>query len=240
MFENHSYDEVAKDHNFNTYFNLGRNLMNYFAITHPSQPNYWCQIGGDYFGIKSDSNHDLPYSNLVDLLESKHISWKAYQEDYPGHCNPAASVGKYYRKHNPFMSFNSIRTNATRCAKIVNSNELDSDLAAGTLPEFSYFTPNIDNDAHNTNIAFAGNWLHKFLSPRLSKFPNGTLFVITWDEDDYSEHNQIFTAIWGSMIEPRTKDHTRYDHFSLLRTIEDNWSLGSLGRHDASATGFFK
>jgi hypothetical protein len=37
-------------------------------------------------------------------------------------------VGTYYRKHNPLISFNSIRNNATRCAKIVNADEFDTDL----------------------------------------------------------------------------------------------------------------
>ena len=46
----------------------------------------------------------------------------------PGNCDASASVGTYYRKHNPLISFNSIRNNATRCAKIVNADEFDTDL----------------------------------------------------------------------------------------------------------------
>lgn len=238
IFENHSYDEVAKDANFNRYFKLGRNMMNYYAVTHPSQPNYWCTIAGDHFGLNSDKDHDLPYTNIVDLLDAKGITWKAYQENYPGNCNSHTTVGKYYRKHNPFISFNNVRTNSTRCANIVNSNKLDQDLAAGTLPQYMYFTPNIDDDGHNTNITFAGEWLHSFLGPRYAKFPDNTLFVITWDEDDYSEENRIFTSISGSMIKPGSVDNTLYSHYSLLRTVEDNWQLGNLGRNDATATPF--
>lgn len=52
----------------------------------------------------------------------------------------------------------------------------------GTLPQYSYFTPDINNDAHNTDIMFAGNWLDLFLSKRLDLFPKRTLIVITWDE----------------------------------------------------------
>lgn len=61
-------------------------------------------------------------------MEAKNISWKSYQEAYPGGCNTAQSVYPYYRKHNPFMSFTRVSKNATRCAKIVNSKELDDDL----------------------------------------------------------------------------------------------------------------
>jgi len=172
-------------------------------------------------------------------MEAKHISWKAYEEDYPGKCNAAANVGKYYRKHNPFISFNDIRTNATRCAKIVNAEEeFDADLNAGRLPQYSYYTPNIDHDGHNTGLTVAGQFLHSFLSTRITKFPKGTLIIITWDEDDDKHANHIYTALLGSMIPPGTTDGTHYTHYSFLRTVEDNWDLGSLRRNDATATPF--
>ncbi len=51
----------------------------------------------------------------------------------PGNCDASTSVGTYYRKHNPLISFDSVRNNATRCAKIVNSDQLDKDLAGAVL-----------------------------------------------------------------------------------------------------------
>lgn len=62
---------------------------------------------------------------------------------YSGNCDSRTQVGKYFRKHNPFISFDNIRNNSTRCANIVNSAELDDDLASGNLPQYMYFTPNI-------------------------------------------------------------------------------------------------
>ena len=41
QFENHSEKEVLADPNFSKYAAAGRAMLNYFAITHPSQPNYW-------------------------------------------------------------------------------------------------------------------------------------------------------------------------------------------------------
>ena len=40
-FENHSEKEVLADPNFSKYAAAGRAMLNYFAVTHPSQPNYW-------------------------------------------------------------------------------------------------------------------------------------------------------------------------------------------------------
>ncbi len=54
----------------------------------------------------------------------------------PGNCDASTSVGTYYRKHNPLISFDSVRNNATRCAKIVNSDQLDKDLAGAVLGFF--------------------------------------------------------------------------------------------------------
>ena len=44
-FENHSESEVVADPNFAKYMNLGRGLENYFAVAHPSQPNYVAGMG---------------------------------------------------------------------------------------------------------------------------------------------------------------------------------------------------
>jgi hypothetical protein len=41
----------------------------------------------------------------------------------------------------------------------------------------------------------------------------------------------------SAAIAPGSSSATHYSHYSVLRTIEDNWRLGSLGRHDATAAG---
>uniref|UniRef100_A0A6B2LG19 Phosphoesterase n=1 Tax=Arcella intermedia TaxID=1963864 RepID=A0A6B2LG19_9EUKA len=168
-------------------------------------------------------------------MDAKGVTWKAYNENFPGNCYAGQYLGKYFRKHNPFISFNNVRNNATRCANIVDSSQLDLDLKNGQLPQYSYFTPNIDDDAHNTNITFAGTWLDNFLAPRLASFPPRTLFMITWDEDDKTEGNRIDTFVWGTMIKAGASDNLPYNHYSTLRTVELNWDLGDLGRNDATA-----
>eukprot|EP01127_Copromyxa_protea_P013954 TRINITY_DN3816_c0_g1_i1.p2 TRINITY_DN3816_c0_g1~~TRINITY_DN3816_c0_g1_i1.p2 ORF type:complete len:264 (-),score=57.62 TRINITY_DN3816_c0_g1_i1:56-847(-) len=237
QFENEAYQDVIKHKNFKALADKGKLLTDYHAVTHPSQPNYIAQTAGSFFNVHNDLHHDLPYTNLVDLM-SERINWKGYQEDYPGNCDPRMTIGLYWRKHNPWISFDNVRNNATRCAHIVNADEFEKDLNAGTLPEYSYYMPNIDNCGHNTGLAYADKFLGEFFGKYLDKFPKGTLIVITWDEDDNKHENHIYTALLGSMITPGTKDDTPYTHYSLLRTVEDNWNLGTLGREDAKATPF--
>ncbi len=81
----------------------------YYAHTHPSQPNYLAAVGGDYFGLNHDDWVRIPenVSTVVDLLESKQVSWAGYFEDLPGPGYMAmGSDGKthnggwdYVRKH---------------------------------------------------------------------------------------------------------------------------------------------
>lgn len=221
QFENQPFYAVNMNEHFNMLSKKGVLLTNYYGSTHPSQPNYWNQVAGSNFGIYDNENHDLPYTNLADLLTAKNISWKAYQEDYPGNCYTGKRYQQYVRKHNPFISFDSVRKTRL-CENIVNAKQLDIDLEKGTLPQYSYYTPNNDNNGHDTGLTFAGNYLRDFFIPRLSKFPEGTLIIVTWDEDNYLSQNHIHTIALGSMVKPGTEDNTAYNHHSLLKTVEDN------------------
>lgn len=60
-----------------------------------------------------------------------------------GNCSTGSSYGTYRRKHNPFISFENIAQNATRCANIVNADELDKDIENNTVPQFVFFTPDV-------------------------------------------------------------------------------------------------
>jgi hypothetical protein len=190
------------------------------------------------------SPYSLPYTNLVDLLEAKGVSWKAYMEKYPGNCfaGTSANRGLYRRKHNPFISANNIRENSERCAKIVDGDQLQDDMDSGNLPQFSFYTPDMANDGHDTSLEYAATWLKGFLEPKLARkdFMDGeTLVIVTFDENDYIlEDNLVWTGLIGSGVKAGETDNKPYTHYNLLRTIEDNWDLGTLGRMDKRATRF--
>jgi acid phosphatase len=61
---------------------LGITLTNYWGTTHPSEPNYAASVAGDNFGMDNDDFHAIPsnVSTVVDLLDTKGISWAEYQE----------------------------------------------------------------------------------------------------------------------------------------------------------------
>lgn len=231
--------------------------------------DYIAQVAGSGLDVHHDRYITFrpEVRSVVDLLEAKNLTWKVpktepclvltrslacllgltntlqgYMENYPGNCFNDDTTGpnRYVRKHNPFIAFENIRNNARRCANIVNGDELRADVEQNRLPHFAYFTPGMDNDAHDTNITFAGEWLLSFLPPLLQhpNFFRDTLIVVTWDEDDYSAHNHVSTILLGSNVRAGHVDDRPYTHYSLLRTLEDNFELGTLGRSDARATPF--
>ncbi|KAI8868675.1 phosphoesterase-domain-containing protein [Ramicandelaber brevisporus] len=238
IFENMAYKNVTADPYFAGVAKQGLLLTNYFAVTHPSEPNYVALTYGSTANITDDAKYDIQGKSIVDLLEAKGVSWKSYQEAYPGDCFKGESSGTYRRKHNPFISFVNVQNNADLCAKIVNSDQLATDLAANTVPQYSFYTPDMNNDGHDTNTTYASKWLQGFL-PKLTtnkQLMENTAVVLTFDEDDYNGTNQVYTAVLGKGVKAGSTDGNKYDHYSLLRTIEDNFELGNLGRNDANAT----
>jgi acid phosphatase len=54
-------------------------------------------------------------------------------------------------------------------------------------------------------------------------------------------NNKVYSALLGSAIPSQSvdmSDHTYYDHYSILATVEENWGLGNLGRNDVTANPF--
>ncbi|RKP25344.1 phosphoesterase, partial [Syncephalis pseudoplumigaleata] len=245
--ENRNYAAVQSSPYWQELAQRGRLLSNYNDITHPSQPNYVAQIFGSTDGVFFDFKSSVKGRNLVDLLEEKRVSWKAYMENYPGgpdNCFKESNNDDklYRRKHNPFMVAENVREEPARCAKIVNADQFERDLGSGSLPQYSYYTPNMNNDGHDTSLEYATNWLKAFLEPKLAdpNFTRRTLIVVTFDEaENYLIRNQVYTVLLGEAAGRKgTVDDSEYNHYSLLRTVEDNWGLGTLKRNDAEAKPF--
>jgi hypothetical protein len=229
-------------------------LNRYYAHTHPSQPNYLAAIAGDYFGLNHDDHVRVPLnvSTVADVLESKKISWRAYMEDIPGPGYMGmGSPGQrtdggysYVRKHNPFVSYDSVNYDGMRLLEIQSFDEFGRDLTAGHVPQFCFMTPNMLNDGHDTGLKYATDWAHGFLPHMLTDkaFAERTLILLTYDEsEDYGKPNHIVSLLLGSAVPyglRGTSDNSFYTHYSILSTVENNWELPNLGRYDVGANVF--
>ncbi|KZW01632.1 hypothetical protein EXIGLDRAFT_709905 [Exidia glandulosa HHB12029] len=256
--ENTDFATAASSPVFQTLAKQGITLTQYYALTHPSEPNYCAAAGGDFFGMHDDNFYSIPknISTIVDLLDAKDVSWATYQENLPfdgytgfnytqtNYFNASAGQYAYYvRKHNPVMFYNSVMGNETRGLRVRNFNDFANDLNANKIPQWSFITPNMVNDAHDTTIDFAADWLQFWLMPLLGNKnfnTNRTLILLTFDESETArEGNRLFTLLLGGSVPTKlhgTNDTLYYTHYSALSTVENNWGLGSLGRGDTNAT----
>lgn len=239
VLENVNYSDAVQQPFLAQLASLGARFDNFHAETHPSQGNYIALTSGSLNGVKNDNPVNLQVPHIGNLLESHGLTWKVYAEDYPGSCFAGARKGNYVRKHVPFMSYLDVQKNPSACANIVNADQFDQDLQNGTLPNYVFYVPNIKNDGHDTGVAYADNWLKQKFGSLIANpaFTQNTLLIVTFDESEVSSpNNQILTILFGANTKPGVVSNANLDHYSLLRLVEDRWSLGNLGQNDATAT----
>ncbi|PWY97403.1 hypothetical protein BCV70DRAFT_67092 [Testicularia cyperi] len=261
--ENTDYESAATTTAMQALQPQGVLFDQYYAVTHPSEPNYISSIAGDFFGLADDSFYHIPtnITTLFDLLDDggkagKPVSYACYQENLPydgftgfnysstNYVTPGASNYTYYvRKHNPCAITDYISGNQTRAKYNRNFNDLAADINADVIPSWSFITPNMVNDGHDTTAAFFSNWTNYFLTPLLkdSKFnSNRTLILLTFDENEsYTAPNRIYTLALGGAVPAElrnTTDSTYMTHYSAISTVEANWNLKNLGRGDVNKT----
>jgi hypothetical protein len=242
IFENREFSQVignATAPNFNALAGEGALLTQYFAVTHPSFPNYLALISGQTFGIARDCEdcyQDAPI--LPDQLEASGKTWRAYLEGMPAACFDY-TVNPYAKRHNPFIYFQSVRSDQGRClARVVPFDQFSIDMSQGALPDFVWITPDICNDAHDCPLATADKWLGSLVDQIRSSSAYGpdSLIVITFDEGISSagccglaQGGRIATILVSPMIRPGVQDDTPYTHYSLLAMLEKGWGLDLLG-----------
>ena len=243
--ENHPFNEIIRNpaapfiNGLASQYGLA---TNYEAVSHPSLPNYLALIGGSTFGITDDAGpdvHVLGAPNIVDRIEASGRTWKAYMESMPSNCL-GTNAGEYAVRHDPFVYFTDIRSDPARCNRVVPYRQLANDLrSAATTPNFVWITPNVCHDMHDCSITTGDRWLADNIPTILSSpafTRDRSLLLVTWDEDDGSQHNQVAALVIDRHVPTGFRSASAYTHYSLVRTIEDVWNLAPLTPNDATAT----
>ena len=239
--ENRAYDEIigsaaapyvnslAADAN-------GAVFTDYFALEHPSQPNYLELFSGSNQGVTDDSvPSGAPFStaNLGSELLADGKPFIGYAEDLPSVGFTGAASGEYARKHCPWVNWQGTGTNQIPAADSQPLTAFPSDFSK--LPTVSFVIPNLNDDMHDGTIQAGDAWLQQHLDGYIQwAKTHNSLLLFTFDEDDYTENNQIPTLAVGSMVR-----HGQYggylDHYNLLRTLEDMYGLPYAGQSASAA-----
>ncbi|HEV8698022.1 MAG TPA: alkaline phosphatase family protein [Candidatus Limnocylindrales bacterium] len=208
----------------------------YHGVARPSQPNYLAMFSGSTHGVTDNGTHDIDAPNVADQIEAAGRTWRQYAENVPSGCFKGSKAeggpdgpGEYVRKHAPAISFTSISTNPTRCAFIEDFSAFRPGDA-----DYALIIPNECHNAHDCALREADAWLADHVPSIIESdaFRAGGVLFITFDEDagDDPSGGHVATIVVSPLVAAGTRSSVRYDHYSLLRTIDDAWGLDCLAK----------
>lgn len=217
----------------------------YYAVTHPSLPNYLALWSGSTQGVTNDSTYNFTSgATLASQFDAAGLSWRSFAQNYPSTtgCHTAATyssttvdgwgvAGTYARKHNPAMSWTAVSGNAAECAKIQPLARFDPSV------NLAFVVPNLCNDGHDCSLATGDAFLKAFLPHVFSSADWAhTLLVVSFDEGSTTTNGggHIFTMLARQGLSGVTSS-TFHNHYSLTRTIEDVFGLNHLANASSAA-----
>ncbi|MCJ7514263.1 MAG: alkaline phosphatase family protein [Anaerolineales bacterium] len=242
VLENREFSQVvgnATAPNLQRWIGEGGSLTEYYAVDHPSFPNYLALIAGDTFGIDYNCEDCYqPGPMLADQVEASGRDWRAYVEGMPEPCFDQ-TVGNYAKRHNPFVYFETLRRDPDRCqAKVVPFPAFWDDLNSNRLPDLVWLIPDICNGGHDCALSVSDAWLAEVVEAirRSTAYSPDALIAILWEEGasdggccGLAEGGKVAVILLSPLLAPGAQDHTLYTHYSLLKTLEAGWGLDYLG-----------
>ncbi len=204
----------------------GEYFPNYRGVSHPSEPNYMALFSGSTQHTDgSDNCIKTSARSIIGEAGAAGISAKGYIEGL-------SSGSGYACRHDPFSQFADARKAETDFSKFPASY--------AALPKLSFVVPNLTDDMHDNGIGPGDRWARAHLSgyAQWCKTHNSLLIVMS-DENDgdpnYSSNqpgeggNSALAMVVGARIPAGKVATGKFDHYSMLRTLEDIFGLGHLG-----------
>jgi phospholipase C len=253
---------------------VGAILKHLASLARPVDPNcepdhYYLlnNYNPGYFGDGSNAYTDhfvfnTPFTipptsqrSIADVLLENNVSWKSYNDQWNAYLGDkyqlnygvvGSSSDQYCNICNPFQYQTQIMTNdAIRTAHIVDTIDLYSDIANGTLPAVSFVKPSGWVDGHPASSKF--DLFEGFVKKIVDAVRSNeelwatTAIFITVDEgggyydSGYIQNLDFFgdgTRIPMIVVSPYSRgghiSHDYSDHVSILKFIEHNWGLGTI------------
>jgi len=235
----------------------------FFGVQDDNQ--FYCTVAlaaTDPYCAGTTVNHTVSAQSIADQLTAVAKTWKGYFQSLPPtpapgqlvvtgpNANgpytfkyPSNTVALYASKHNPFINFTGTQG---ALSNMVPDTQLATDLAKGTLANYSLVVPDQCHDMHGTSgctttaglisagDAYVGSIVNEIMSSRTWDHGRNAI-VITFDEDDFSDSGVLGTGCCGanpggghvvtivitnSEHPVHIVDNTAYNHYSLLKTME--------------------
>ncbi|MEV8097366.1 alkaline phosphatase family protein [Kitasatospora sp. NPDC085879] len=239
VMENHAYSQVIGSSSApylnNTLKAGGANLTQSYGLTHPSEPNYYQLFSGSNQGRTDDSCvtvGSISAPNLASELIAAGKTWASYNEGLPSQGSTVCtnSAGKYAQKHNPWFGFSNVPTSTAK-----TMTQFPTDYT--TLPKVSFVVPNLCSDMHDCSVSTGDTWIQNNLGAYATwAKTHNSMLVVTFDEDNKLSGNRIPTLFYGEHVAAGSSTATTYNHYNVLRTLEDLAGLTSHAGNAASAS----
>jgi phospholipase C len=206
------------------------------------------------------------YETMRDLLDTAGVSWKYYaiKVQSPSACN--GKGGDTPGIWSAFDAIQAVRYNKEWGTKVTKTDlAIFRDISNGRLPSVAWITPDAINSDHPQEQKHQGckssgpdedngpSWVASIVNAvGNSKYWNSSAIIVLWDDwggfydhatppplyppDDQGGLGFRVPMLIVSPYVQAHVEHTQYEFGSILKYIEKNWNLGSLGTTDARAT----
>lgn len=160
--ENKGSEDIVDSPNapyINSLINTYGSANNFYALGHPSDPNYFRILGGSDFGIDYNSEPNaINAPSLMQEMDQAGISWAGYAQSMP---SPGAIVssGDYSADELPFVQFNYVYDNTPAYLQehLLPLTQLSTDLAhPSTFPAFTWIAADEDHNMEGPVDTFSG------------------------------------------------------------------------------------
>ena len=196
MLENHSYSEIVGSPEapfLNAAAREDGLAANYWAVSHPSEPNYLALVSGSTHGVTSDDVTSLHGRTLAN-----EVSVRSYQQNY--------GSGTYALKHDPFGVFGRRSEDWSRFTR-------------DPLAQFTLIVPDLLHDMHDGPVSAGDAFTRAAVAAIHRRDPHALIFV-TFDEG--SSDNHVLTIVIGGKHAVSHRRYSHYsllrtieDHFGV-------------------------
>ncbi len=202
----------------------------------------------------SDMLANVP--TIFDRLQAAGVSWKFYVQNY----DPTLTYRNLGTSGNrasqviwvPLLNFDRFIDDPALSSHIVDLSQYFIDVQNGTLPSVAYLIPSGASE-HPPSSLKTGQTFVKTLIQELMRSSawNSSAFLLAYDDwggwydhvlppqvDQYGYGPRVPAILVSPYAKKGYIDSTVLDFTSILKFIEQNWSVASLAQRDANANNF--
>lgn len=216
----------------------------------PSQRNHLYTIAAQAPTPVPANGYDIPV--IFDRLQAAGVSWKFYVQGYDptvnfrtGQKNAKASQLIW----DPLSNFPRYLDDPSLFSHIVDLSEYFTDVQNNTLPAVAYMVPSGLSEHAPGDVTSGQTFAVSTVTSLMrSSAWDSSVWIVSWDDwggwYDHVLPPQVDADGYGFrvpalIVSPYSRmgtiDNTTYDFTSILRFIEQNWSLEPLTARDATA-----